>query len=75
MDASKNVVNGMISLDTLPNSWMWVRNFLLDQFLNFLTALGDINSRPGVSEIFSGVSGKPGISGFLSGYFGVHSGR
>jgi hypothetical protein len=74
-DASKNVVNNMISLNTLPNSWMWVRNFLLDQFLNVLTALGDISSRPGDSGIFSGVLGKPGISGFFSGYSGVRSGR
>jgi hypothetical protein len=45
---------------------MWVRDFLLDQVLIFLTVLGDISSRPGVFGVFSRVSGKPGISGFFS---------
>jgi hypothetical protein len=54
---------------------MWVRNFWLDQFLNFLTALGDISSRPGVFGIFSRVSEKPGISRFFSGYTEIRSGR
>jgi hypothetical protein len=54
---------------------MWVRGFLLDQFLIFLTALGITSNRPGVSGIFSGVSGNPGLSGFFSGYSEVRSGR